>query len=425
MKAVVATNDERIGSAPWLAYKWELIVLLWLAFFLNQADRQIYNVVLPLIKADLGLSDVQLGLVASVFTWCLGLLVPFAGYAGDVMRRKWIIVLSLLTWSAATLLTGGSGGLTALVLLRGTTAVGEAFYSPSAHSLMGQYHRETRAQAMAIHQTSLYAGVITSGFLAAWIGERYGWRTAFYLFGGLGVLLASVAIRRLQDTAPPKDEGQAEERITLVTGIKVIFEKPTAVMNCLGFAGMIFVNIGFLTWMPTFLRERFSLSLAQAGFDSMFYHHAAAFAGVLLGGKLSDVWARRRISARLLLQCGGLLLGAPFIYVMGASGSLILTYAALAGFGIGRGIYDANHYPGLFDVIAPKYRSSAAGIMIAFGFLTGAFAPLILGWMKSRVGLSVGLSLLAGVYLLSAGIVFIAVKTTLPKDYYREGAQKA
>lgn len=100
------TQRETTIRQTLLPYKWELIVLLWFAFFLNQADRQIYNVVLPLIKADLRLTDVQLGLVASAFIWCLGLLVPFAGYAGDVLRRKWIIVLSLLLWSAATLFTG-------------------------------------------------------------------------------------------------------------------------------------------------------------------------------------------------------------------------------------------------------------------------------------------------------------------------------
>ena len=60
------------GTAQRLPYKWELIALLWVAFFLNQADRQVYNVVLPLIKADLKLSDDQLGLVVLVFTWTYG-----------------------------------------------------------------------------------------------------------------------------------------------------------------------------------------------------------------------------------------------------------------------------------------------------------------------------------------------------------------
>src|SRR5437660_7954374 len=81
-----------------LPYKWELMVLLWFAYFFNRADRQIYSFVMPQIQSDLKLSDFQLGLVATIFTWTYGLLVPFGGYLGDLLRRKWVIVISLLLW---------------------------------------------------------------------------------------------------------------------------------------------------------------------------------------------------------------------------------------------------------------------------------------------------------------------------------------
>ena len=71
------------------AYKWEVLGLLWIAFFLNQADRQVFNVVLPLIKADLQLSDLQIGSIATVFNLVYALLVPFSGYVGDIFSRKW------------------------------------------------------------------------------------------------------------------------------------------------------------------------------------------------------------------------------------------------------------------------------------------------------------------------------------------------
>src|SRR3954469_17068045 len=86
-----------------LPYKWELMVLLWFAYFFNRADRQMYAFVMPQIKAELHLTDFQLGLVATIFTWTYGLLVPLGGYFGDLLRRKWVIVVSLLLWSAATL----------------------------------------------------------------------------------------------------------------------------------------------------------------------------------------------------------------------------------------------------------------------------------------------------------------------------------
>ena len=107
-----------------ITYKWELIIMLWVAYFLNQGDRQIFNVVIPLIKEDLHLTDVQLGFVASVFTIVYGCLVPFGGYMGDFLKRKWIILISILIFSIGTLCTGFSGGLVSLIILRGITTGG-------------------------------------------------------------------------------------------------------------------------------------------------------------------------------------------------------------------------------------------------------------------------------------------------------------
>src|SRR3954464_8173523 len=112
----LAPGEERSGIVP---YKWELMVLLWFAYFFNRADKQLYGFVIPDIKADLHLTDVQLGLVATIFNWTYGLLVPFGGYFGDLLRRKWVIALSVLAWSVATMCTGFAGGLVSLIILRG------------------------------------------------------------------------------------------------------------------------------------------------------------------------------------------------------------------------------------------------------------------------------------------------------------------
>ncbi|MBD3267068.1 MFS transporter, partial [bacterium] len=355
-----------MAKKPLIPYKWEMIILLWFAYFFNQGDRQIYNVVLPLIKNDLLLSDVQLGLVVTIFTLCYAVLVPIAGYVGDIYRRKWVVFFSLLIWSTATLFTGISTGIVILILFRGVaTGGGEAFYYPAANSLIGQYHHKTRALAMSIHQTSLYAGIVVSGFIAGFIGEHFGWRMAFYLFGILGILLAVILYFRLEDTPQPNHDPEntdaASERIPISTVLKTIARKPTALMLCLAFGGMVFVNIGFMTWMPTYLHEDFSLSLTMAGFDSTFYHYLFAFFGVLLGGQLSDYLAQKRRTIRMETECLGLLLGAPFIYLMGATDNILLCYVAMAAFGLFRGIYDSNLFAALFDVIEPRVRASAVG----------------------------------------------------------------
>lgn len=399
----------------YISYKWELILMLWVAYFLNQGDRQIFNAVIPLIKADLRLTDVQLGLVASVFTIVYGCLVPFGGYLGDFLKRKWIVLSSLFVFSVGTLCTGFSGGLIALIVLRGiTTGGGEAFYYPAATSLISQYHQKSRALAMSIHQTALYVGIVVSGFIAAYVGEHFGWRMSFFTFGLGGLLLCVYLFFRMEDT--PQEVQEKRHPIGFV--VKAIFRKKTVWMLCLAFGGMCFVNIGFVTWMSTFYHEHFHLPLSTAGFTSMFFHFAAAFMGVLLGGKLSDKYALKRKTIRLETELVGLLLGAPFIFWMGYTTHLYVSYAMLACFGFFRGIYDSNLYAALFDVIEPDLRASSVGIMTAFAFIVGALAPLVLGYLKTDFGLALGISSLSVGYLFGACMIFIALKCFFLKEYY-------
>ena len=363
-----------------IPYKWELIVILWVAYFLNQGDRQIFNVVIPLIKADLMLDDVQIGLVATLFTLVYGILVPVAGFAGDLFRRKWIIFFSLLIFSIGTLFTGFASGIVLLVVLRSiTTGGGEAFYYPAATSLIGQFHKKTRAMAMSIHQTSLYVGIVASGFIA-----------------------------------------ENEEKPSFIEIVKVVFSRKTVYFLSLAFGCMCFVNVGYLTWMPTYLHEKFNMSLSSAGLHSTLYHFLFAFFGVMLGARISDRLALKRKGIRMEIEIIGLLLGAPFIYWMGIADSKLWCYVAMGLFGVFRGIYDSNLFAALFDVIEPRYRSSSMGIMLAFAFIVGALAPVILGAIKTVANMETGIMFLAGFYLLGALLIFIGLKFFFKKNYYEE-----
>jgi len=401
----------------WLSYKWELVILLWLAFFFHQADRQIFNVVLPAIRADLGLTDAEMGLVAGILTLVYGILVPIAGFLSDKSNKKIIIIISLFCWSVATLFTGLSTLLIYLIILRGVaTGAGEAFYSPAANALIGEYHEKTRSTAMSIHQTALYAGIVVSGYLAGWIADIFGWRTAFYLFGGFGILLGILLIFRLKNSRLPIPASSQASGIPVMHALKMFFSKPTVLLITLAFAGMVFVNVGFMTWMPTYLHERFGFSLARSGFDATFYHYLAAFFGVMLGAWVSDHYSDKISGIRGWVQALGLMLGAPFILLIGQGGTPFILYVGLTLFGLFRGVYDSNIFATLYDIIEPKFRASATGLMLMFAFVAGASSPYILGLLKPRLGLSWGLSSLAVVYVLSSLCIIIALKWFYKKD---------
>ncbi len=405
-----------------LDYKWRLVIILWFAYFLNQGDRQIFNVVIPLIKADLQVSDVQIGLVATVFTLVYGILVPVAGFAGDLFRRKWIIFFSLLIFSIGTVFTGFANTIFLLILFRSiTTGGGEAFYYPAATSLLGQFHKETRAMAMSIHQTSLYAGIVASGFIAGYIGENYGWRMAFLSFGIVGILWAIVVMFGIKDTPMPIEKPEEkEEKHSSLEIIKAVFARKTVYFLSLAFGCMCFVNVGYLTWMPTYLHETFDMQLSSAGLHSTLYHFLFAFLGVMVGARISDKFALKRKQIRMEVEIIGLLLGAPFILWIGMTSNLYLCYIAMGLYGFFRGIYDSNLFAALFDVIEPRYRASSMGIMLAFAFIIGALAPLILGFIKTIAGLEAGFTLLSGAYLLGALLIYLGLKFFFAKNYYDE-----
>lgn len=378
--------------------RWELVGLLWVAFFLNQADRQVFNVVLPLIRDDLQLSDSQLGMVATTFTVVYGLLVPVAGILGDIFDRRRVVWLSLVVFSTGTLLTGFASSFLLLLIFRGlATGAGEAAYAPSAASLIGSAHNETRARALSLHQTANYTGIVLGSLLAAWVGQQFGWRWSFIVYGVAGLFWSIIFFyraRRLPILPPPRLPLH-EQRALIAEAARLMFGQPLLVAQMLAFGGLVFVIVGFLTWAPTLLFERFGMSLVEAGFYSMFYHHLLAYAGVFCASWLTDRMIRRFPKIRLITMALGLIAAAPCLWWMAGATGLFDVYMALALFGLARGFYDAGLFAAPFDMVEDRLRSSVLGLLLAAGFLIGAASPLVMGLLKADYGLEGGLQLLA------------------------------
>jgi len=399
------------------SYKWEVVFLLWIAFFLNQADRQAFNIVLPQIQEQLGASDGTMGFIAMLFNVFYAITVPFAGYFADRKSRSVQITIATLIFSVATLCTGIGSGIFAFVLFRCVgMGMGQGLFGPTYTGLIAQYHdSRTRAKAMSVHQTSYYLGVIVSGFLTGFIAERLGWKYSVFIFGAAGIAVAVVLALRLRDK-PAESPVETKDQPGLFASMAAIFKVPTAVCMIIAYTSLIFVLNGYLTWMPKFLKETFELTPSSAGFHSMFWTHAAAFVGVLAAGWLSDRIAAKNTANRLYLQAAGLLLAAPCIAVMGLSSSFVTVCAALAGFGFFRAFFDAGTYAILYDVISPKYYSSSSAVLCLFGFGIGSLAPWILGMLSSSFGLSGGLASLSVVWILASLVLLLARFKYFKKD---------
>ena len=402
-------------------YKWEVLALLWMAYLLNQADRQVFNTVLPAIRDSLGIGDTEVGLIATIFNLCYAFMVPFGGMAGDRLSRKWVVTIAILFWSVATMFTGLATGVVMLILLRSVaTGGGEAFFGPANYSLLGQYHTDTRARAMSIHQTSYYVGVILAGWLAGYIADKLGWEYSFIIFGAAGIIWGIVMAIRLKDKKEAVEQESNETKEAgikkpgIFDGFKTVFTTPTALVLTIGFSGFIFVITGYMTWVPAFLQEEFGQSQATAGFNSMFWTYIAAFAGVLLAGTLSDKIAVRDRKVRMVIQGIGLILGAAFLFFVNSGMTLWLIYLCFAGWGFFRAFFDANIYTVLYDVTPSHLHASCSSALITTGFAVGALAPVILGAMKENMG-----SLSATFPVLNTTTFFHLVKELFNFTHFR------
>ena len=411
--------NAKTTNSSW--YKWEVLLLLWMAYLLNQADRQVFNTVLPAIRDALNLTDTSIGLIATIFNLCYAFMVPMGGWVGDKFSRKWVVTIAILFWSVATMFTGLATGVIMLILMRSVaTGGGEAFFGPANYSLLGQYHKETRARAMSIHQTAYYIGVILAGWLAGLIADKLGWQYSFIIFGAVGVIWGIIMAIRLKDKKEENADTAAKEenKVGILDGFKVVFTTPTALMLTIGFSGLIFVITGFMTWVPAFLQEEFGQNQAAAGFNSMFWTYLAAFVGVLLAGSLSDKFAAKTNKARMLLQAFGLIAGAVFLFIMGYSTTLWVLYLSFAGWGFFRAFFDANTYTILYDVTPARLHASCSSAMITTGFAVGALAPVILGAMKQSLGsLSATFPVLGIIWVVCGVLMIIVSQTSYQKDY--------
>ncbi len=416
------TTLQGVGKAVPKGYKWWVVAMLWFICFFNYADRQAIFSVFPKLRSEFEFDAVELGLIGSAFMWVYAFGAPFAGFVGDRLRRKDLILGGCIFWSLVTVTTGWCSKLWQFVYVRAMEGLGETFYFPASMSLISDYHgRGTRSRAMSFHQSSVYIGTILGSWVGAWFAQHYGWRIGFYMFGSLGLVLALVLFRFLRE--PQRGQADAEPQAAELAlppfrvreVIPVILGKPAALLLLGAFMGANFVATIFLAWTAYFLVAKFHFELATAGLYGTLFIHLASAASVPLGGVLADRLARRHAGGRMMVQAAGLLVGSVFVFLVGSTGQLGTLMVAMTCFGFCKGLYDSNIFASMYDVIEPRARATAAGVMNFVGWGGGALGPLAVGSIAKYgpratevENMSAGIAFGGVIYLLGASLLLIA-----------------
>jgi MFS transporter, Spinster family, sphingosine-1-phosphate transporter len=402
-------------------YRWRVVVLLLGVGILNYVDRQVVYSLLPLLRTDLHMSDLALGLTGSAFLWTYGLLSPLAGYLADRFGRARVISFSLLAWTVVTWATSYARTGTELLLLRALMGISEAFYVPAAVALIADLHSDrSRSSATAIHQSGLYVGVVLGGIWGGWLGDNYGWRPAFAILGTVGVIYWLLAFAVLRDRASTTTITQTANPVSAAAELFALSR--FRYLFCV-FGLYSIVPWTFYTWMPLYLYERLGLSLAGAGFYATVWVQAASILGTLSAGVLADRLAGGTSRARLLVQAAGLMLAGPALALGVISQGTILLIAGLLCFGFGRAAYEGNVMPSLCPIVRPELRSTAMGFLNLAGCLAGGIMTAIAGGVKQTLGLTAVFQLL-GVLMVALSIGLGLVRVARTSDAAEELAAR-
>lgn len=416
-------SSVRTQPALRAGYRWQLVGVLWIVGFLNYADRQAIFSVFPLLQVRLHLNLAELGLLGSSFAWAYGLAAPFAGYAVDRVRRKTAIIGGLEFWSWICVATALAGKLWSLVAMRTAMGLGESVYFPASLSMMSDYHGpQTRSRALGLHQTSVYAGTIMGGFCAGWIADRYNWYWPFICFGVAGALFGIALIRFLIEPVrgamePSQQLAEATPPPSLAEFVRLAVGHPAVWLLMAAFACANFVAVVLLVWMPSYLYHSFHLNLAMSGLTATALAQTGSMFGTVAGGWMADRLIRWRNYGRVLVQAVGVLCGAPFVVLSCQTRAMGLVLLSLAAWGFFKGLYDANIFASLFDVVPVSARGAAAGWMNTVGWLGGGgLAPLVVGLLAVHYGLGFAMALVSVVYLMAGALLLCVAFFALPRQ---------
>lgn len=264
-----------------------LLVLLTTLNFVNYLDRYEMAAVLETVRTDLHLSNLQAGLLGTVFLTSFLVTAPIFGVLGDRMKRKHLLLFGAIVWSVATIASGLASSAAMLFAARAMVGVGEASFTTLAPTVIDDVApEERRTRWLAIFHIAAPVGSALGYIVGGFVAQHWGWHSAFFV-GGLPGLILGVMVaaahepeRRISDNPPQAG--------TLLETARTLFGLRDYRFTVLGYTAQTFAVGAFAFWAPAFLLKRFGASLAKANFTFGLVTVVAGLLATLCGGWLGD-----------------------------------------------------------------------------------------------------------------------------------------
>jgi predicted MFS family arabinose efflux permease len=396
----------RSAGRPYL-----VVALLAGVYSLNFLDRQLLSILAEPVKADLGLSDTQLGLLSgltfALFYSVFG--IPVAWLA-DRSNRVRIVAGACALWSLFTVGCGFAQNFAQLALARIGVGVGEAGGSPPSYSIIADYFpAEKRGGAMALYSLGVPLGTTAGAALGGWIAANHGWRWAFIAIGAFGVFYSIVVLLAVREPYRGSYDADKGSHEPLSQTLRTFVADPALRMTALGAGASAFVGYAMLTWTPALLMRTKSMTLGELALYYSLASGAAAMVGTLLSGYLVDRLGARDRRMYGLVPALAFLVSIPFyvagVYVSSWQLALLLMSVPFA-------FYAAYLPPALAIVqnrMSPTQRSTASSVLLLIISLIGlGGGPVFIGVVSDAVARGGGSASLQTAMMALAPIFAVA-----------------
>jgi len=399
---------------------WYTLAVLFLVNMFCYADRMVLSMLQEQVKAELHISDQQLGILLGLafvlFYSALG--IPLARLADRVSRPR-LLTACLVAWSAMTAACGFARSYSQLFIARMGVGFGEAGCLPPAHSLIGElFPRDKRALAIGLFQCGATLGVSAGLFAAGLLGQHYGWRATFQIIGISGLPLALVLALTVRD--PRARRPVTEHRETARQAVAALLGRRAFVHLLLAYALGSICSTGIMQWLPSFLIRSFGLSLIEVGALSGLASLLSSVAGLLTGGLLVTWLVKRDPRWELWLPAITMSIALPMFVLMTLSPTaglailmkMLATYMAAIASGVALAAIQsfAEPHRRATAVALVLFMSSALGQGLG-PFLIGTASDLLLPTLGRE---SLRYALLASCLMLAWAIVhyLLAARTS-------------
>lgn len=369
----------------------------------NWADRSVVPILFPPIRAEMGLTDTQLGIIGGLSFSIIYAVAAFGfGWAADRYRRRNLMMSGLVIWSLATAATGLATDFSTLFAARFFTGVGEASLYPSAMSLIAErFPVARRGRAMGIFGAAAAFGGGMAVALGGVLAEALGWRQVFFIYGGAGLLLLPPLAAIAEDARPARPSND-DSPVATVGGLL-----RDGRLMWVWMTGMVMIGsaVGYAAWVPSYFVRIREMDIASVGYLFGVANVGGGIVGAILGGLFADRMRRRRLAGEMDVSTVAALITVPFLFL-----TLLAPLPALFMVGaVFTPLAAYAFFPSLqtvmLEIVPAKNHGLAYAVNIFFlGGIGSALGPFVVGYASDTSG-----SMLVAMSVPAIGIFAAAV----------------